>query len=205
MGLLQCAGLAALRPIGLIDAEEFDFHALGRDRRRIDDDKRTIGAGRLLVKCSRCEFLARARRSDDQHAAVCGGDAFNRLAQLPDRGGTPDQGRRDRRKLLELLDLALEAGIFQGPVGDQHQPVGLERLFDEIVGAELDGGDGSLDIAVAGNHDHRKLGVFLLHGIKQLQPVELAALQPDIEEDQVRTACSIAASASSLLRAVRVT
>ena len=120
-------------------------------------------------------------------------------------GRTADQRRRQRRQLLELLDLALEPRGFQRAVGDQHQPVGLERLFDEVVGAVLDGGDRGFDIAVAGNHHDRQFGMLLLDGVEQLQAVELAALQPDVEKDQVRPARDDRASASSLLRAVRVT
>ena len=40
----------------------------------------------------------------------------------------------------------------------------------------LDGGDRGLDVAVARNDDDWKLGMFLLDAVKQLQPVELAAL-----------------------------
>ena len=100
----------------------------------------------------------------------------------------PIKRGRLRRHLLELLDLALEPRGFQRAFGHQHQPVGLERLLDEIVGAVLDGGDRGFDVAVAGDHHHRQFGMLLLDGVEQLQPVELAALQPDIEEHQVRLA-----------------
>ena len=100
----------------------------------------------------------------------------------------PIKRGRLRRHLLELLDLALEPRGFERAFGHQHQPVGLERLLDEIVGAVLDGGDRGFDVAVAGDHHHRHFGMILLDGIEQLQPVELAALQPDIEEYQVRFA-----------------
>src|SRR6185295_17911869 len=93
-----------------------------------------------------------------------------------------DQVRR--RELLELLDLALEARGFERALGDQHQPVGLERLFDEVVGALLDGGDRGFDVAMAGNHHHRRFRMLRLHGVEQLQAVEAAPLQPDVEVDQ---------------------
>ena len=92
-----------------------------------------------------------------------------------------------RRQRLELLDLALETRGFQRAVGDQHQAVGLERLFDEVVGAALDRRDRGLDVAVAGDHHHRHFRMLLLDGIEQLQAVEPAALQPDVEEHEVRT------------------
>ena len=44
MGFFQRAGLALMLAIGLLDAEQFDFHALRRDRRGVDDDERSFGA-----------------------------------------------------------------------------------------------------------------------------------------------------------------
>ena len=91
----------------------------------------------------------------------------------------------ERRELLEFLHLALEPRVLQRPLGDQQQPVGLERLFDEVVGAALDRGDRGLDVAVAGDHHDRQFGMLLLERIEQLQAVEPAALQPDVEEHEV--------------------
>ena len=52
----------------------------------------------------------------------------------------------------------------------------------------LDGGDRGFDIAVAGNHHHGQIGMLVLGGFEQLQAVEAAALQPDIEKDEIGTA-----------------
>ena len=132
------------------------------------------------------EFLAGARRADDEHAAVGRCDAVDRLTQLRYGRGLSDQRRLRRCRLLELLDLAFEPRCFQRTVGDQHQAVGLERFFDKVVSTVLDGGDRRFDIAVAGDHDDRQFGVFLLDGRQQLQAVEFAALQPDVEKYQIR-------------------
>lgn len=51
--------------------------------------------------------------------------------------------------LFEFLDLAFETGGFQRPVRDQDEAVGLERLFDEVIGTALDGRHGGFDVAVA--------------------------------------------------------
>ena len=93
-----------------------------------------------------------------------------------------------RRELLELAHLALEPRVLQRPLGDEQQPVGFERLLDEVVGAALDRGDRGLDVAVPGDHHDRQLGVILLERVEELQPVEAAPLQPDVEEDEVRPA-----------------
>ena len=108
------------------------------------------------------------------------------LAQLVHAGRAADQHAGGRRQLLELLHLALQPRGLQRPRRHQDQPVGLERLFDEVVGAALDGGDRGLDVAVAGDHHHRHVGVVLLDLLEQLQAVELAALQPDVEKHQMR-------------------
>ena len=85
---------------------------------------------------------------------------------------------------LSSFTSRLQPRGFERAVGDQHQPVGLERLLDEVVGAALDRRDRGLDVAVAGDHHHRHIGVLLLDGVEQLQAVEPAALQPDVEEQQ---------------------
>ena len=135
---------------------------------------------------ARRQFLARARRADDQDAAVGRRDLFDGLAQMDDRARACRPESPNRRQLLEFFDLALEPRGFQRAVGDQHQPVGLERLLDEVVGALLDRRDGGFDVAVAGDHHHRQIRMLGLDVAEQLQAVELAALQPDVEEDQVR-------------------
>ena len=90
--------------------------------------------------------------------------------------------------LLQFPHLALEPRGFQRAGRDQDQPVGLERLFDEVIGAALDRRDRGFDVAVAGDHHDRQVGMVLLDLLQQLQAVELGALQPDVEEHQMRAA-----------------
>ena len=137
---------------------------------------------------ARRQFLAGPGRADDQDAAVGLGGPLDGLAQLVHAGRTAGQHARRRRKLLELLHLALQPRGFQRPRRHQDQPVGLERLFDEVVGAALDRRDRGFDVAVAGDHHDRQVGMVALDLFEQLQPVELAALQPDVEKHQMRAA-----------------
>jgi hypothetical protein len=134
------------------------------------------------------KLLAGARGANDHDPAVGGRDLLDRLAELVDRRRTADHADRHGRESLQVADLALEARGFERSVSDQHQAVGLERLLDEIVGASLYCRDGGFDVAVAGNHHHRHFRVLLLDGIEQLQAVEPAPLEPDVEEQQVGTA-----------------
>src|SRR5882762_11720404 len=95
----------------------------------------------------------------------------------------PDKCRR--RQLLERLDIALEARVLKRALRHQYEAIGLERLLNEVVGTLLDGRDRGLDIAVAGDHHHRQLGMLLLDGIEELEAVEPAALQPDVEKHEI--------------------
>jgi hypothetical protein len=69
---------------------------------------------------------------------------------------------------------------------DDHQTIGFERFFDEVIGSALQGCDRRLDIAVARDHHHRQIGIQFLDHIQQFQPVQTAALHPDIEQRQRR-------------------
>ena len=180
--------LRGCSPLVCSIAEQLDFHPLRRDRRGVDDHERAVGAARGVVQRARRQFLAGAGGADDQDAAVGLGGAVDGLAQLVHAGRAAGQHARGRRQLLQFLDLALQPRGFQRPRRHQDQPVGLERLFDEVIGAALDRGDRGFDIAVAGDHHDRQVGIVLLDLLEQLQAVELGALQPDVEEHQMRTA-----------------
>src|ERR1700678_4286136 len=133
------------------------------------------------------QLLARPRRADDQDSAIGLGGPLNGLAQLIHAGGASGQDSGCRRELLELLYFALQTRRFERPGRHQNEAVRLEGLFDEVICAALDRCDRGLDIAVPGNHHHRYLGMIPLHLLEQLQSVELAALQPDVEKHQMRT------------------
>ena len=128
------------------------------------------------------DLLARARCTGDQHPAAGRRDALDLLAQLVDRRGGADQIEFAAGAQFQLGILAPQQRRLDRPGDDEQQPVGFERLLDEVIGAALDRRDGSLDVAMAGDHHHRQLGVLLLHAVEQLQAVEFAALQPDIKE-----------------------
>src|SRR3546814_13487951 len=60
----------------------------------------------------------------------------------------------------------------------------LERLFQKVRRAALDGGDRRLDIAMAGNHHHRQRRIALLDLGEQVQPVQLRTVKPDVQQDE---------------------
>ena len=92
---LRCSPL-----FGLLDAEQLDLHPLRRDGGGVDDDE---GRGRAIgqrMDGARGELLAGARGPDDEDAAVGRGDLLDGVAQMVDRAGAADEGRRIGRELL---------------------------------------------------------------------------------------------------------
>ena len=67
--------------------------------------------------------------------ALVGRDAVDRLAQLVDGDGVADDAARLDGARLQVAHLALEARGLEGPLGDEDEPVRLEGLLDEVVGA----------------------------------------------------------------------
>ncbi len=110
--LLECASLAAIRSVRLIDPEQFKLHTVGGDSGSIDHNKRPACARRLRMERTRRKLLSGARRADNKDPAVGRSNALDRLTQLSDSSGAADKRCRDRRQLLELFDLALEPRIF---------------------------------------------------------------------------------------------
>ncbi len=66
--------------------------------------------------------------------------------------------------------------------------IGLERLFDEIIGSLLDRAHGCFNGAVPAHHHNGQAGMVGLNFFEDLQTVQLAALQPNIEQHQMRLA-----------------
>ena len=188
MGALEDADLARPAALALL-AEQLQVHPLGGHAGGADGHELALGPRAGGVDQARDGLLARAGRAGDQHPAVGRGQLGDHLAQLLGGHGLADQAVGRDRLGAQPAVLALQVGRLQRALDHQQQPVGLERLLQEVVGAALDGADRRLDVAVAGDHDHRQVGVQLLDQVEQLQPVHAAALHPDVEHQQ-RRACA---------------
>ena len=145
-----------------LDAEQLALHVLGRDRRRVEDDERTVGARRMGVDQPRRQLLAGPGGPEISTRELAGPSRSMTRLQVGDRRRGADHAVDRAGARAQVVDLALQPRGLQRPLGDQDQAIGLERLFDEIVGAELDRGDRGLDVAVAGDHHHRHVRVLLL-------------------------------------------
>jgi hypothetical protein len=130
------------------------------------------------------QLLARAVRPGNHDPAVGRRHFLDGLAQMVDGARSPDHDRALHAAFAQLPVLALQLGCFERALGDQHEPVGLERLLDIVVGAALDRRDGGLDIAVARDDDDGEIRMGLADAVEHLEPVEPAALQPDVENDE---------------------
>ena len=150
----------------LFMAEEFALDEFARNGGAVNFHERGAGARALVVQAPGDQFLAGAVGAHDQHAGVGGGHAVHDFLDMLDGGGIAHD-------LVFALDFFLEAdGLLdqRGLVGrilerDQ-DAVQVERLLDEVVGAFLDALDGSVDVAVTGNHDDRGLAAGFHQGVK---------------------------------------
>ncbi len=186
MRALEGADLARRAIDAVLGAEQLDLEPLRPHRRAIERHERPLRAPRAQMQQPPDDLLAGAGRSGDQHPAAGRRRLVDLLAQLVGERRDPDQVDVAAGAQLELLVLAAQLGRLDGALDDEQQPVGFERLLDEIVGADLDRLDRGFDRAVAADHDHRHRRHLGAQQSEDFDPVELAALQPDVEDDEGR-------------------
>ena len=170
--------------------EQFDVQSLGRHSGGRDGDELGARARAGFVDLTRHKLLARPGRTGNQHPAVGLGHLGDGAAQSLGRLGAADQAGRRHRLRAQTAVLAFQRRRLDRPLDHHHQPIRLERLFDEVIGAALQRGHRRLDIAVARDHHHRQVGVDLLDHLQQFQPVQTAALHPDVEDRQRGLPCA---------------
>ncbi len=128
------------------------------------------------------EFLAGPGSASDHHARVGGSNALDYLSQLVHHRRLADDPVRRASACAQVRNFATESGRFQRAIRHKHQSVGLERLLNEVVCAELDRGHRRLDVAVTGNHHDGKRRMVLLDHLQELQTVEPRPLHPDVQK-----------------------
>ena len=139
-------------------AEQLDLQPVGPHGRAIERDERAGRPPRARMQEAGDDLLADPGGTGDQHAAPVGatrsicwrswlaaGELPTSSNSGPARKGSSSFSRGSWRRL-------------DGAFHDQQQAVGLERLFDEVIGAELDRLDRRFDIAMAADHGDRKGG-----------------------------------------------
>ena len=171
----------------LLVAEQLAFHELGGNRAAVHRHELPIAACAGVVDQVRDQLLARARLAVDVHRRLAARDALDHLAQLL-------HGAR----AAEELDLRQLQGAFSGAAELERrrdqlaQRRHVERLRDEIEGAELERAHRSLDVAVRGDDRDRRLRLVRLDPLDDVQAV--AVRQPHVGEAQVEGAAPQLAS-----------
>ena len=133
-------------------AEELALHELGSNGAAVDRNERTVGARAAVVNQPRDEFLAGARL-----AARC---APAPAARRPCRSCRAAQHRAAirraarRRAALAERDSSLQRAVRRCCAGCFE----VERLRDEVEGAELERRDGRFDVAVRRDDGDRHAG-----------------------------------------------
>ena len=188
MRALEGADLARHAVIARLAAEQLDLQPVGMHRRAIDRDKRSRRASRAGMQQAPDHFLAGARRPGDEDPAAGRRDPLDLLAQLVDRRRGADQIEFAAGPQPQLGILAAQLGRLDRARDQEQQAIALERLFDEIVGAELDRLHRGLDRSVAADHHHRHGRHLGVQPAQDGNAVEFAALQPDVEDHQGRLA-----------------
>jgi hypothetical protein len=165
-------------------AEELALDEFRRDRRAVHLDERAVAPRRQRMDRARDEFLAGAVLSRDEDAGIRRPHAFEPLDESADRRRLP----HDLVPRLDLLAqphvLVLQPRVAQRVAQRDEDPVGVERLLEEIVGAQLRRLDRRLDRAVPADHDHERGGVEGAQALERLQSVDAAHLH--VEEHDVR-------------------
>ena len=186
VGAFQHAGAAGVGGgVGPgLDAEQLFLESGRVEGGAVEGDEGAFGAAAALVDHAGGDLLAGAGGAVDEHAGAGGGDTLDGGAEGGDGGAGAGQLRVDAGAESELGVFAGEARGLERAADDEEEAVGLEGLLDEVVGAVLDGGDGGLDGAVAGDHDDGDVGLLDVHGLQDAEAVEPGALEPDVEDDE---------------------
>ncbi len=134
-------------------AEELGLDVVLGDGGAVEFDEDAVFAEGFGVHGAADEFFAGAGFAVDEDAAVGGGHELDLLAEgLHGDALAGDAGLRGELSGELLVVLAHLAGL-HGVLEDDEGAVEGERLFEEVVGAELGGAHGGFDGAVAADDD----------------------------------------------------
>jgi hypothetical protein len=187
-GLIEASGACTVTV-----AEELGLNEVFGNGGAVEFDEHAVAALRLRVHGAGDEFFASARLAEDEDAAVGGGHEFDLLAQGFDGDGLTGDGAFGELA-GELLVVFAEVVCLDRVAKNEEGAVHGERFFEEVVGTELGGSDGSLYGRVAGDHDDfrsagsRGVGEVSSDGGEDVEAVGFTAGatrvgEPDVEDD----------------------
>ena len=135
----------------------------------------------------------RARRGQLLSGPVLAGDEYPGLGRaclldpvqdLPDRVGAPHDLVVDLHLALEALDALGKPTDAEGIPERDQEPIGVQRLFQEVESPLAGGLDGRVDRTVARDHDDRRVAVLTPDPLQHLEAVHPRHLH--VEEGHVR-------------------
>ena len=181
----ELAGLFADRAgeRSLLMPEQLRLDQLLGDGRAVDLDERLRGARGAAMDFARHELLAGARFAGDEDRGFRRRGQLDLRLELLHRRRLADELVVARFALAQLADFLLELLLPDGVADGEQQLVAVQRLLEEIERAALRALDGGGDVAVAGDHDHRRRHVLLFQILEDFDAVEHGHL--DVEEDGV--------------------
>ena len=175
----------------LLVAEQDQLDQILGDGAAIDGDERLGAALARAVDGARDQFLADAGFALDQHRDVRGGGLLGgaqHRAHARAAGDDVLEGERAGAAALDAGELALERARRERVAQRHLQPLGADRLDDEIDRAGAHRRDHVVDAAVRGLHDHRNGEAGVAHLGQHAEAVEVG--HHEIEHDAVDGAAS---------------
>jgi hypothetical protein len=120
---------------------------------------RLLAAAAVVVDGAGDQFLAGAAFAHDEHGNVAGGHLPGGGDDLPHRlalADDPLEARLLGDLLLQGLILLLQGAAFGGAIHLGAEIIQVQRLFDVIVGAVVQGLFAGGDVGVGGHQNHRR-------------------------------------------------
>ena len=168
-------------------AEQLGLEQRLGDRAAVDRHEPLRAARAVVVNGARDELLAGAGLAGDENRAAGLRHGLEQLEQLPHHLALAD----DALEAVPLLELLAQVGVLgaqpallERRVDDVQQFVELERLLDEVARAALDGLDGVLHRAEAGDDDADDVGIERARLVEHRRAVGAAA-EPQVGDDDV--------------------
>src|SRR4051794_10948228 len=163
-------------------SEQLRLDQLLGDRGAVDVDEWMLGALRETVQRPRNDFFSTAVLAGDEHAAVRRRGGAHLFIELLHRIALADQQLFQREMAVKIAHLIAQLAIHERVIDGEQDAFERQRLLEEIVRAEARGADGRVDVAMAGDHDHRRRA----GGFEPFQNGHAVdAGQPEVEKDEV--------------------
>ncbi|MNY09150.1 hypothetical protein D3C86_1420470 [compost metagenome] len=189
LDLADAAPRGARERAGLV-TEDFRFEQLFGQATAVDRHEMARAPAAGFVQAARHQFLAGAGLAVDQHVGGGVGQVGNHLAQPADGRRVADQPGGQRlapgQPRTQFGHFQRQPALVESAAARGYQPLGRERLLEEVVRALFHGLHGQRHIAVAGDHDHRQRGV-AGHQLAQ-QRHAVGAGQVDVADDDAGVA-----------------